>query len=204
MNKFTAFVGLLTRWSVDHQNMLRGMRAVFDVDRAIGDQLDIVGEWVGVSRDLDVPLEGVHFALDTEGVGLDEGILKGPYDPEGVISRLPDDQYRILIYGQIAANHWDGTIEGAYSAWDTVFAPLGYTIMIQDGQDMTMSVGLVGKVPDAVTQSLFRRGLISQRPAGVHINFTFNQSVLGVPVFGLDADNDQVSGLDKGYLVNSL
>ena len=54
----------------------------FDLDSAIGAQLDVIGEWVGVTRDIPTPLTGVYFAFDTAGLGFDEGAWQGPFDPD--------------------------------------------------------------------------------------------------------------------------
>lgn len=78
----------------------------FDIDTAVGVQLDAVGERVGVSRKLKTPLEGVYFAFDEDEVGFDEGVWKDDYDPsEGMVS-LDDEFYRLVIKAKIAANSW--------------------------------------------------------------------------------------------------
>ena len=195
-----AMVSLLAQWAVDRQNMLASIPGLYDIDDAVGSQLDAVGLWVGASRNLSVPLTNVYFSLDIAGLGLDQGVIQGPFDPTTGLVSLPDAQYRILLYATIAANNWDGTIPGAYTAWNTIFEPLGYSILIQDYQNMTMGIALIGPTPDAVTLALFKGGYLNLIPAGVGVAFYFQQSVPGVPVFGLDAENSSVAGLDVGAL----
>ena len=195
-----AMVSLLAQWAVDRQNMLASIPGLYDIDDAVGSQLDAVGLWVGASRNLSVPLTDVYFSLDIAGLGLDQGVIQGPFDPTTGLVSLPDAQYRILLYATIAANNWDGTIPGAYTAWNTIFEPLGYSILIQDYQNMTMGIALIGPTPDAVTLALFKGGYLNLIPAGVGVAFYFQQSVPGVPVFGLDAENSSVAGLDVGAL----
>jgi len=197
---FMAMVSLLAQWAVDRQNMLASIPGLYDIDDAVGSQLDAVGLWVGASRNLSVPLTNVYFSLDIAGLGLDQGVIQGPFDPTTGLVSLPDAQYRILLYATIAANNWDGTIPGAYTAWNTIFEPLGYSILIQDYQNMTMGIALIGPTPDAVTLALFKGGYLNLIPAGVGVAFYFQQSVPGVPVFGLDAENSSVAGLDVGAL----
>ena len=48
--KFLAFVSAICQASVDQQNMLAQFQSLFDVDVAVGDQEDKIGQWVGVSR----------------------------------------------------------------------------------------------------------------------------------------------------------
>lgn len=196
--KFMAMVELLAQWGVDRQNLVNSIPGLYDIDDAVGKQLDRVGEWVGVSRNLSLPLTGVYFSFDTNGLGFDQGTWLGPFDPTTGLVALPDDAYRTLLYAVIAANNWDGTIPGAYTAWNTIFEPLGYTILIQDNQDMSMSVVLVGPTPDAVTLALFTGGYLNLRPAGVGVNNYYVPSVPGAPVFGFDVENSSIAGFDVG------
>ncbi|MBB3004350.1 hypothetical protein FHX57_006732 [Paraburkholderia tropica] len=196
--KFMAMVSLLAQWGVDRRNMLASIPGLFDIDSAIGQQLDFIGEWVGVKRTLSVPLSGVYFSFDTTSLGFDQGTWLGPYDPTTGLVSLPDSQYRILLYATIAANNWDGTVPDAYNAWSTIFQPLGYSILISDNQDMTMDIVLVGPQPDAVTLALFVGGYLNLRPAGVGINNYYLPSVVGSPVFGFDVETTSISGFDVG------
>jgi hypothetical protein len=195
---FMAMVSLLAQWAADRQNMLASIPGLYDIDDAVGSQLDAVGLWVGASRDLSIPLTDVYFSFDEAGLGFDQGTWLGPFDPTSGLVALPDAQYRILLYATIAANNWDGTIPGAYNAWNTIFEPLGYSILIQDNQDMTMDIALIGPAPDAVTLALFTGGYLSLVPAGVGITNYYLPSIPGDPVFGMDAENSSISGFDVG------
>lgn len=196
--RFMAMISLLGQWAVDRQNMLASIPGLFDIDDAVGQQLDWVGQWVGISRNLSIPLTGIYFSFDTAGLGFDQGTWLGPFDPTTGLVSLPDNAYRTLLYAVIAANNWDGTVPGAYTSWNTIFEPLGYSILIEDGQDMTMTVALIGPTPDAVTLALFTGGYLNLRPAAVGITFYYTQSVPNVPIFGFDAENPSISGFDVG------
>jgi hypothetical protein len=196
--RFMAMVSLLGQWAADRRNLLASIPELFDIDSAVGQQLDFIGEWVGVKRTLSVPLTGVYFSFDTAGVGFDEGTWLGPFDPTTGLVSLPDDQYRILLYATIAANTWDGTVPSAYAAWNTIFEPLGFSILIEDKQDMSMTIALLGPTPDAVTLALFTGGYLNLRPAGVQVNLYYTQSVPSVPVFGLDVQKSGIAGFDTG------
>lgn len=202
--KYMAMVALLAQWGVDRRNMLASIPALYDIDNAIDQQLDRVGEWVGQSRNLSVPLTGIYFSLDVAGLGVDQGTILGPFNPVSGLTALPNDSYRILLYATIAANSWDGTIPGAYTAFNTVFVPLGYQILIQDYQDMTMGFALVGPTPDAVTLALFKGGYLNLIPAGVGVAYYFEPSVSGIPIFGLDVENTVIAGLDVGAVATVI
>ena len=195
---FMAMIAALAEPSVELQNLLEALPEDFDLDVAIGAQLDVVGEWIGRSRELAVPLVGVYFSLDTAGVGLDEGTWFGPFDPVSGLVSLPDDVYRTVLRTVIAANQWDGTIPGAYEVWDTIFSVTGSKIFIVDHQDMTMDVGIFGAPLNAVVIALLTTGVIALKPCGVRINAYFIPSVSETPMFGFDVQNDAISGFDVG------
>ena len=196
--KFIAMLGGVLQPFADVQGLLSGMAALFDLDTAVGSRLDVVGQWIGQSRQLNVPLTGVYFSFDTAGVGFDQGTWYGPFNPiSGVIS-LPDDAYRALLRAKIAANSWDGTINGAYAAWNILFAGTGFGILIQDEGDMHMLFALTGPLPDAVTLALLTGGYLSLKPAGVHVDSYLTPSVANTPYFGFDAENANVAGFDTG------
>ena len=141
---------------------------LFDVDSALGVQLDAIGLWVGRSRSLTVPISGVFFTFDT-GPGFDNGILIDEFGNSTQVLLLPDEQYRTLLTATIAANHWDGTTGGAYAAYAVIFGPGGYTLKITDHQNMTIDLTLGGPSPDALTRALFLGGYLSLKPVGVQV-----------------------------------
>jgi hypothetical protein len=147
-----------------------GLPAAFDLDAAVGAQLDAVGLWVGVTRKLNVEVSGVYFSFDTDGLGWDEGSWWAPGDPSTSVVSLPDDAFRTLIRARIGANHWDGTIPGAYVAWDSLFAGTSFYVMIEDLGTMNMNQVLTGGTPDVITSALFTGGYLDISPAGVGVN----------------------------------
>ena len=195
---FIAFLTAVLQPLVDTQAVLLTMSGLYDLDVAVGQQLDVVGQWVGASRNLSVPLIGVYFAFDMANIGFDQGTWYGPFDPTSGLVSLPDDAFRTLIRATIAANHWDGTINGAYAAWNILFAGTGIGILIQDLGDMHMLFALTGPVPDAVTLALLEGGYLSLVPAGVQVDNYYSPSVPDTPYFGFDAQNSNVAGFDTG------
>lgn len=195
---FMAVLAAIVQPVADISAVIESLPTVFDIDYAVGKQLDDVGLWIGQSRNLKVPLTGVYFALDDAIVGLDQGYLQGPYDPTSGLVSLNDDSYRQLLRAKIAANQWDGTIPSAYAFLAPVFP--NNTIIIQDNGDMSMYVGTIGPALDAVTTSLLENGYLSVKPAGVSISGFVTSSVSGDPIFGLDADTTSIGGLDHGAM----
>jgi hypothetical protein len=195
---FIAVITALTQGSVDNQAILSTLAAYFDLDAAVGSQLDAVGLWVGISRNLTIPLTNVYFAFDTAGVGFDQGTWWSPFDPVTQLDVLPDDAYRILLRARIAANQWDGTVPTAYTIWNTLFASTGTSVLIQDNQNMTMEFALLGPLPNAVTLALLENGYLNLKPVGVAIDDYWTPSVANTPYFGFDVESSAISGFDVG------
>ena len=195
--KFMATVSALAQSMVDLQNVLGSLPGKFDLDAAEGDQLDSVGEWVGISRYVATPLTGVYFSFDTAGLGFDQGSWKGPCDPDSGITRLDDGTYRLVIRAKIGANHWDGTLGSSKAILDSIFSG-GTFVFIQDNQDMSMTIGIAGTIPSAVFLALLAHGIIRLKPEGVRVNYMIVTSSDGAPIFGFDVENNLVSGFDVG------
>lgn len=144
--------------------------AAFDIDTAVGDQLDILGEIAGQSRTM-------------------------TFEPTGGISPILDDEtYRLLLKAKIALNQWDGKIDSLASTWESLFP--GGTIVVTDNQDMTMTVSVTGTFSSIIID-LINNDLIVPRPEGVLSNASPSGET-GMPYFGWDANNDYISGLDRG------
>ena len=201
--KFMEVVETLAEPMVDLQNVLSAMPGKFDLDNAVGDQLDTIGLWVGISRDVPVPLTGVYFSLDIDGLGFDQGSWKGPFDPDAGLTRLDDDTYRLVIRAKIGANHWDGTLESSKAILDSIFGG-GTFVFIQDNQDMSMTIGIAGVIPSAVFLAVLANGFIPLKPEGVRINIVIVTTVDGAPMFGFDMSNNLVAGFDTGAWGTSL
>lgn len=171
---------------------------LFDLDTAVGSQLDDIGLWIGRSRYLTVPLTGVYFTYNT-GPGYNSGIYKGPFDPSTGLVALPDSFYRLLLKATAAANQWDGTIPGAYAAYAILLQGTVFEVLIYDYQDMTMAFALLGGVPDAITAALFTGGYLSLKPDGVRVR-DYIIPVVDGPVFGYSSpvQNPNIAGYNVG------
>lgn len=166
---FLAVLGAALQPFVDIQNALLAMPTRdYDVDSAVGAQLDVIGSWVGAARRVVVPLSGLYFSADILGVGLDEGVWYQKDDPTVAISELDDDTYRLFLKMKIAANAWDGTLAGAQAVFDSV-AHVGAVVTVQDNFDMSFTVRVSGALPSALFMSIVRLAAEWIRPAGVSV-----------------------------------
>lgn len=169
--KFMAMVGLVAGAFVDSQNFLAEVPDDFDLDLAIGAQLDILGIWIGVSRRVNVPISGVFFSWDTAGIGWDQGVWKGTTDPSSTISVLDDDTYRLVLRAKIGANNWNGSLIDAAPILSEVFGSSGTYVQITDNVNMSFTVHVLGPAPSALTLALISGGYIPIKPAGIAANY---------------------------------
>lgn len=194
--KFTGMVRAVSQCFVDAQTAINALVPAFDLDAAVGVQLDAVGLWVGIGRNVRTPLVGVYFSLDMAGLGMDEGVWQGPFDPDSGVTTLDDDTYRLLIRAKIAANHWDGTLNGSAAILRLIFGDDTH-VFIQDNGDMSMDIGVSGARPSAIFLALLTGGYLPIKPEGVRVNYYVVPDEDG-PLFGFDVGNQYISGFDGG------
>lgn len=116
----------------------------FDIDNAIGQQLDLLGIIIGRERTLTFqPLNG--------------------HDPV-----LDDETYRLVLKTKVAINMWDGTIPHIYEIWENIFSDIG--LQIEDNQDMSFNAYVTGYV-NQIRQDLIQHGYIVPKPEGVKVNY---------------------------------
>lgn len=147
----------------------------FDLDVAVGSQLDTIGRLVGVKRLLD-------------------------FVPSGGESPLLDDYtYRFLIKATIIKNTWKGKLEDLYSAWSVLY-PESKLFQIQDLQDMTLNVIIAGDF-SSLQKELISKGYIIPKPEGVRINLMTITDTSGFPLFSYDLDTLYYSGYTSHWAV---
>jgi hypothetical protein len=195
---FLAFAELVLQGFVDGNNEISAVPSMLDVDSAVGQQLDFIGAWIGLSRTLRAPLTGVFFSFDTANLGFDQGIIDGPSNASTGILSLDDATYRQMLYLEIAANSWDGSNAGAETILaNALIGSSGTNIFIEDNQNMSITIGVTGTLPSALFQALLSGGYFNLRPAAVQISGVLINSA---PFFGFDIENYNVSGLDIGII----
>jgi hypothetical protein len=118
----------------------------FDLDNAVGIQLDILGQILGLSRYL-------------------------TFQPsDGTSSVLSDGDYRSLLKAKIILNQWNGeldTLTDAIQKWN----PSVYFV-VKDNQDMTVDILAIGT--NELQKELISNGYVVPKPAGVKINYSMS------------------------------
>ena len=129
----------------------------FDVDYAIGAQLDVIGEIVGRVRVLN-------------------------FQPTGQAPPVLDDtNYRIALKAKITQNQWDGTIPAVYELWNSLFPTI--TLSYVDNQNMTISALVDGQL-DTVATEMVAAGYIIPKPAGVTLTIIEVTHISGTQYVG--------------------
>lgn len=204
--KFFDHIDLSTRPLIDITTATRGLVSAFDIDTAVGVQLDILGLWIGRSRIVSQPISGVYFSLDIDGLGFDQGLWQGPYDPDSGYTTLSDETYRIILKAKIAINNWDGRNDSLPPILDAALEGSGLKMQIVDNQDMTISIWVFPET-DISNVSLeliaaIRQGYLTVKAAGVWGGSIEIPAVEtpseGNRFFGFDMDNEYIAGFDDG------
>jgi hypothetical protein len=168
--RFKAVVELLVSGLTDGMKVLASMPVLYQFNNAQGQQLDRVGEWIGLSRFVKVPSIGTV--------------------------ELSDTDYRLLLISKIAANHYDGSFQQYQQILSSLFVGYGFELVAVDSQAMSIDIYVVGATPTPLQLALMQGGFLPPKPEGVRIN---SVTVIGdQPVFGVDYDNGFISGPDVG------
>lgn len=141
-------------------------RGLFDLDTALGEQLDFIGRWIGTSRRLQIPLD-IFFSWDTLGRGWDEAEWRGGHEGDTQFVDLGDGDYRQLLKAMALANHWDGTLTNLQPILAIPFP--SHVVHAVDGQDMTYDIWVTGPPMSPTKIAILTGPMARVRPAGVRI-----------------------------------
>jgi hypothetical protein len=177
-SKFLAWLAACLQPLQDAAHCLDHMWYDFDLDNAVGIQLDTLGLISGVSR--------------TVG-----------FQPSNSVSPILDDPtYRILLKSKILLNQWNGQIQTIEAAWGNIF-PGGH-IYIQDNGDMSITITTSGGIT-SIQNDLITNDYIIPKPEGVFIIGSAvppGPPIFGTkPYFGFDQSNDYIAGFDISHWI---
>jgi hypothetical protein len=173
--KFMALVALLTGAIADIADVAESLPSVFDLDNAVGVQLDAVGRWVGQSRVIpNVLLTGFFGFLDQSPPDLTMGELTDPtvggvfYELGSTFQQtsvLADPDYRTIIRARIVRNQSNGTLSAIENALQFIFQ-----VPCHVNDIGTLGLGIViGKPITQIQQALLNSLDLLPRPSGVKI-----------------------------------
>lgn len=173
---YSAMVGLIAGAWGSIFDATKSIPEAFDLDSAIGAQLDIIGEWVGQSRVIPNVLLVGFFGFVGLGAPLpfgEEGnvAVGGRFYDDGEpltgSTVLADPEYRTILRAKIVRNNSFGLTADIIAALSFMFeAPA----VIDDPG--TMAIGIaIGRPLSLVEQAIITQLDILPRPSGVRINW---------------------------------
>lgn len=180
----------------------------FNIDTAVGKQLDILGKYIGVDRfftgdifpddafafsDAETsPLSVSKGFVDAEDITLPTGIFLGTQDVIAPQQAMDDTTYRLILRLKIIQNDINHSMK---SINDDLYAYFGMDIYCTDNYDMTITYHAV----DSSVYQLLLLALQKQvlpRPMGVGINVVIGNSFFGF----LDGANESIPDDSKGFI----
>lgn len=162
--KAKAWYGIVPTLGLEICTAFEQIRTSYDVDKAVDEQLDVIGRIVVIDRSYESSVEwdsllwgqpvaqwgGVNIQWESTGLVVNDTVS--------------DAIFRTLIKAKIAKNNSDATLDGIVDAllYITNAAP----IRVVDNEDMTMSVSF-GSELDDITRFVLNTFDIVPRPQGV-------------------------------------
>lgn len=163
--KFVDWLAIARRLGGSIQAAATAVRESYDIDKAEGVQLDIIGRIVVFPRDFigQFVMPTTEFDLIDGGECGDElAMLSDILSRSGM--RMPDDLYRLAIKSKIMKNTGDATIESIIEEMMFLVGPR--FLRVNDFGNMSFSVDFIGDLSDVERWALFNIDLI-QIPQGV-------------------------------------
>lgn len=168
-----------------------------NVLNARGVWLDLIGDIVGVSRVFEREIQPVFFGFDDQPntTGFGQARFREPDDKTTSSSVLNDDDYRLVIIGQIARNYGDVSEVGI--ATSVLNMTRADQALVYQGSPAEFNIYIIGLVSDNIKSILTGTDLIP-RAAGVKVNLFFSGDG---NIFGF-ADQPGMKGFDVGHFIN--
>lgn len=178
---FMSVVDLIVGAAADAVIATQSIIPAFNLDTAVGSQLDILGQWIGQSRNIPNVLVIGFFGFSEVSTGNPDGLQ----EPFGELTNpsiggiwynigqansgtavLNDIAYLTILKAKIVKNQWDGTLSGIEAALEYI---LGVACSVADNGTLNLTINVplpVTPLEEALLDSLD----LLPRPAGVRIS----------------------------------
>lgn len=139
----------------------------WDIDKAEGELLNIIGRIVGVDRNFinKLPLDYVMFGEDDAEFGDSESFFSA--DSVASDDLMSDGLFRLLIKSKILKNNRSATIEDIIEQMNLLI-PVDF-VKVNNPEDMTFSIEFSGALSPLQSYALFNENIV-QIPQGVLFN----------------------------------
>jgi hypothetical protein len=177
---FMSVVGVIVGAAADSVVAAQNIIPAFNLTTAVGNQLDILGLWIGQSRRIPNVLVTGFFGFSEVSTGNPDGLqepfgelpnpsIGGIWYNLGQVNSgttiLSDGAYLTILKARIVKNQWNGTLSGIETALQYI---LGVPCSIADNGTLSLNIN----IPLPITpleQALLESIDILPRPAGVAI-----------------------------------
>jgi hypothetical protein len=179
-------------------DLIVDVRDGYNVETGIGRQLDILGKYIGISRDIigfDTDLEYFGYLLYGETppkAGIGGFLVYGQppvatrfrryVDNNTTVYSMTDDQYRVMLQMGIFKNHSNASLESIDVIMETIF---GDRYLVDDNGDMFLRYTF--QESDKLLVSIARFVGLLPRPTGVGLTVDFVpdiEHVFGFKLYG--------------------
>lgn len=187
------------------------VRDGFNLDTAIGVQLDILGKYIGLDRNLSASIisnddafgltDSMDFASSDESFGFVDSAdfsssTGGFLSTDEIISttQISDDAYRELLKFQIINNNSNGSLKGID---DNILVYFGTQIVASTDNDMTITYFVDSDIGQLASIAIEKKVL--PKPMGVGVNVIISdpgQKYFGLTTYAQQGNvSDRVAGL---------
>lgn len=197
--KYMATLAATLQPIVDAYNFIESIPSYFDLDTAIGVQLDVVGQWINLARKIEVPLPDPWFTFGDYKRGWGVGIWFQPFDYDYLATFLDDETYRSILHARILANQWDDGVLGIRTILESFLthADENIELIVDDKQTMEVVVAMTNYIPSSLFLEIFRGSYLPLSPSGVRA-YHLVTSVQATQIFGWGLDNNKIGGFGTG------
>ncbi len=153
-------------------DVAQAVRVMYNIDAAVGEQLNIIGRIVVVDRSFTGNTQlfpGLFALTDGDEFGDTEAVFSGlTVDTD---EQMSDELYRLVIKAKILKNNSDATSESILNGLNFLI-PNADFIRLTDGEDMSFSVEFYGNITELQRYALLNATLVP-KPQGVLFNGFF-------------------------------
>ncbi len=163
-----AWYNIVRSLAAEIESAADAVRIMYEIDTAVGEQLNILGRIVVIDRNYiaPVPMVATQFAASTDNPG-EFGNDSAMFSALSIDSdsELTDELYRLIIKSKIIKNNSDATIESILFGMNFML-PNAEVLRVTDNEDMSFTVEFYGNITEVERYAVLNSTLVP-KPQGV-------------------------------------